>query len=69
MLEGSEREHSRAAERSLIIECTIAIEPSADFDSPKIPNQALQRMPRARCTLSVRSNAQSLAFFRGVAEL
>ena len=43
MLEGSEREHSRAAERSLIIECTIAIELSADFDSPKMPNQALQR--------------------------
>jgi len=40
MLEGSEREHSRAAERSLIIECTIAIEPSADFDSPKMPNLA-----------------------------
>lgn len=33
------------------------------------PNQALQPTPRARCTLSVRSNAQSLAFFRGVAEL
>jgi hypothetical protein len=27
----------------VIIECTIAIEPSADFDSPKMPNQALQR--------------------------
>jgi hypothetical protein len=34
MLEGSQREHRRAAERSLIIECTIAIELSADFDSP-----------------------------------
>ena len=45
MLGGGEREHSRAAERSLIIECTIAIEPSADFDSPKMPNQALQRTP------------------------
>ena len=43
MLEGSERESGRAAERSLIIECTIAIEPSADFDSPKMPNHALQR--------------------------
>jgi hypothetical protein len=43
MLEGSEREHSRAAERSVIVECTIAIEPSADFDSPKMPNHALQR--------------------------
>jgi hypothetical protein len=33
MLEGREREHSRAVERSLMIECTIAIEPLADFDS------------------------------------
>jgi len=41
MLGGGEREHSRAAERSLIIERTIAIEPSADFDSPKMPNQAV----------------------------
>ncbi|MDB6034894.1 MAG: hypothetical protein JWM16_5232 [Verrucomicrobiales bacterium] len=40
MLEGSERERSRAAERSLIIECTMAIEPSADFDSPKMPQCA-----------------------------
>jgi len=40
MLEGRERESGRAAERSLIIECTIAIEPSADLDSPKMPNQA-----------------------------
>lgn len=40
MLEGSERESGRAAERSLIIECTIAIEPSADLDSPKTPYQA-----------------------------
>src|SRR5688572_9796031 len=41
MLEGREREHSRAAERSLIIECTIAIEPLADFDSPKMPPEEL----------------------------
>ena len=45
MLGGSERESGRAAERSLIIECTIAIEPSADFDSPKMPNQALAANP------------------------
>ena len=40
MLGGSERESGRAPGRSLIIECTIAIEPSADFDSPKMPNHA-----------------------------
>jgi len=40
VLGGSERESGRAAERSLIIECIIAIESSADFDSPKMPNQA-----------------------------
>jgi len=40
MLEGSERESGRALGRSLIIECAIAIEPSADFDSLKIPDQA-----------------------------
>jgi hypothetical protein len=37
----SERESGRAAERCLIIECTIAIEPSAAFDSPKMPKQSL----------------------------
>src|SRR5688572_21795002 len=47
MLEGREREHSRAAERSLIIECTIAIEPSADFDSPKMPTVGSSEPARA----------------------
>ena len=41
MLGGGERESGRATGRSLIIECTIAIEPSADFDSPKTPPEKL----------------------------
>lgn len=63
MLGGGERESGRAAERSLIIECTIAIEPSAEFDSPKMPNQALQR------TRAIASLLQSWRSARRVAEL
>jgi hypothetical protein len=67
MLEGREREHSRAAERSLIIECIIAIELSADLDSPKMPNHALQRTrPSHHCCNRGVSWAGSLSFGHSV---